>query len=284
MPSRRSWIKLKSIKEWEAINRESFEKEYKSWILSVSKDISYKLSLMDPDKRESLIKSYKRLENPLSVFNDAPKRVKDLAGERLKTFILVETDAISFFPSLYSSSPIVLDYAVAMNRRFYCRGLWFSIISLNSEFIEQATDRMLSFALEHEFQMNNLYDEATTNLRSLSPEEKRQICLAAYGGAVEKLSITPEEVAEEEMLMLQFINTQPLIPKPYAEMALLCYLEDGFDMLEMFGHQSKNAKEDKFGMELYEEFRGWADFSSRTYHLFVREIINNLKESYRGYV
>jgi hypothetical protein len=275
---------LKSVKEWKAINREYFEKEYKSWILSVSKDISYKLGLMDPEKRKSLIESYKQLENPLSVFNDASERLNELAGEKLRTFILVETDAVSFFPSLYSPSPIILDYAVAMNRRFYCKGLWFSIISLNSQFIEQTTNRMLSFALEHEFQMNNLYDEATTNLRSLSPEEKRQIYETAYRGAVEKLSITPEEVAEEEMLMLKLTNTQPLIPKPYAEMALLCYLEDGFDTLEKFGHPSNSAKEDKFGRELYGEFSGWADFSHRTYHLFVREIVNNLEESYRGYV
>lgn len=239
---------------------------------------------MEPAKRESLIESYRQLENPQSVFHAAPDRVKKLAGERLKTFVLVETDAVSFFPSLYSPSPIILDYAVAMNRRFYCRGLWFSIISLNSQYIEQTTDRMLAFALEHEFQMNNLYDEATTNLRSLSPEEKRQIYETALRESAEKLDITQEEMVEEEMLMLQFSNTQPLIPKPYAEMALLCYLEDGFEMLEKFGAMSKSLEEDTFGRGLYEEFRGWADFSYRTYHLFVREILSNLEESYRGYV
>gem|GEM_PF-1780035 len=43
--------------------------------------------------------------------------------------------------------------AFKMNRRFYCQGLWFSVMSLNTEYVRQASDRMLTFVLDHEFEM-----------------------------------------------------------------------------------------------------------------------------------
>ena len=266
-----------------AINRKDFEEEYLGWIHSVARDIGYKLSLMEPNLRAVAIESYRELEDPHTVFRSAPESILTLAGDTGSAYIFVETDAVSIFPSLYSSSPQILDYALAMNRRYYFRGLWFSIISLNSVYIRESTDRMLAFALEHEFEMNRLYFERTADQKALAPDEKRLIFETAKKSAAEKLGVAPDELVREEMLMLRLSDSQILIPKPYAEMALLCYLEDNFGVLKGKGVKSKSAEEEVFGAGLYGEFMGWADFSHRTYRIFVREIVDSLQETYRGY-
>jgi hypothetical protein len=79
----------------------------------------------------------------------------------ISNFIVPETDAVTFFPSVYSSAPAILDFAVAMNRCIFCEGLWFPIIALNSACIQQSSDRMLCFALEHELEMNHIYQSVS---------------------------------------------------------------------------------------------------------------------------
>jgi hypothetical protein len=70
-----------------------------------------------------------------------------------------------------------LDFAVAMNRRLFFQGLWFHIISLNSEYIRKSSDRLLTFALEHEFEMNRIYQEISSHVRVPTKVRSRISCV-----------------------------------------------------------------------------------------------------------
>jgi hypothetical protein len=80
------------------------------------------------------LQAYQDLKDPGRVYRELSQaeRVRSLAGESISSFIVVETSSITFFPSAGSIIPGMLDYAVAMNRRLFCRNMWFPIISLNS--------------------------------------------------------------------------------------------------------------------------------------------------------
>jgi len=248
--------------------------------------LAHQLAEPDSGERDPILQKYREMEDPHRVFRSLSDRdrVVDLGGEEADGYILVETDAMTFFPSIDSANPAALDFAVAMNRRFYCRGLWFSIISLNSEYLWQVSDRVLAYALEHEFEMGRLYQEAFQEMRKLSPGEKLEISQLAHQTSVKKTRISLEDLIDEERLMLSLSESQPVIPKPYAETALLTYLDDNFQDLEKFGAKSEDAKEDAFGAELYDEFEGWSEFSIQSYRLFVREAALGVSEAYRGYV
>jgi hypothetical protein len=236
-------------------------------------------------KRELAIKRYKKLKDQRAVFHKPSdtKRLERLAGDKISKYILVETEAITFFPSIYTSFPGALDFSVAMNRRFFYQELWFPIIALNSEYIKQSSDRILGFTLEHEFEMSRIYKQISANLRSLSADEKRDVANSAMQQASDRRQITQDELVEDERLMVHLSKSQPLIPKPYAEMAIMVFLEDNFLDLRSFGIPSESDDENFFGARLYEEFMGWADFSRKTYALFVRELLADLIESNRGY-
>jgi hypothetical protein len=269
----------------EQLDQEKFEREYREWICSMAKDAALRMTLQSAARRERTIELYKQLQDPRAVFRKISdlQRIKRLAGDEISNYILVETDAVTFFPSIHSTVPGVLDFAVAMNRRFFCKDLWFPIIALNSEYIEQSSDGVLGFTLEHEFEMDRIYQKISTNLRALSGEEKREVASSAQEISARKRQITQSELIEDEKLMIQLSKSQPLIPKPYAEMALLLYLEDNFSDLRSLGLPSRSDEEKSFGAELYEEFRGWSNFSKNTFSLFVREILAYLKEINRGY-
>lgn len=248
--------------------------------------MAHQLAEPDSGERDLVLQKYREMEDPHRVFRPLSDRdrVVDLGGEEADGYILVETDAMTFFPSIDSANPAALDFAVAMNRRFYCRGLWFSIISLNSEYLRQVSDRVLAYALEHEFEMGRLYQKAFQEMRKLSPGEKLEISQLAHQTSVKKTKISLEDLIDEERLMLSLSESQPVIPKPYAETALLTYLDDNFPDLEKFGAKSEDAEEDAFGTELYEEFEGWSEFSIESYRLFVREAALGVSEAFRGYV
>jgi hypothetical protein len=266
-------------------DRHKFEEEYLSWLLSVAKDAARCMAAMPVSERELTARNYKQLMDPKSVFHKLsdPKRLVRLAGDKISRYIVVETEAITFFPSIYSSVPGALDFSVAMNRRFYYRELWFPIIALNSDYIRKSSDKILGFTLEHEFEMSKIYQQISLNLRNLSGDEKREIASSAQKTSADRLQITQGELIEDERLMVQLSKSRPLIPKPYAEMALLLYLEDNLLDLRLFGVPSESDEESSFGAELYKEFQGWADFSRKTYASFVRELLADLKESDRGY-
>ncbi len=265
-------------------DRERFEQDYKDWLLLMARDAAHRLAVLQPATRSTVLNDYNHLKNPHLVFRSPSdvRRTEHLAGDKISGFIVIETDAVTFFPSIYSTG--ALDFAVAMNRRFFYNGLWFPIIALNSEYIRRSTDRVLAFALDHEFEMSRIYQEISMNLRALSPEEKRNVVDSAQEISTERLKITQEELIEDEKLMHELSVSQPLIPKPYAESAMLTYLEDNFDELIHYGQQSRDSEEEAFGSGLLEEFRSWSEFSQRTYGLFVREILSNLRDANKGYV
>lgn len=265
--------------------RQKFEEDYLSWLLSVAKDAARSMADKSLSERELTARKYKQLMDPKSVFHKLsdPKRLERLAGDKILRYIVVETEAITFFPSIYSPVPGALDFSVAMNRRFYYQELWFPIIAMNSDYIRKSSDKILGFALEHEFEMSKIYKQISLNLRSLSGDEKREIANSAQKTSADRLQITQGELIEDEKLMVQLSKSRPLIPKPYAEMALLLYLEDNLSDLRLFGVPSESNEESSFGAALYEEFKGWADFSRKTYASFVRELLTDLKDSDRGY-
>jgi hypothetical protein len=266
-------------------DRERFKEEYRDWIRLMSRDAACRLSPLPHPEQKKILKAYEDFKDPGRVYRELSLavRVKSLAAERISSFIVVETSAITFFPSVCSPIPGALDYAVAMNRRLFCRKLWFPIISLNSEYIRQSRDRTLAFALEHEFEMSRIYQEVSSRLQPISPDEKRDIMTSAKDFSQKKLTITPEELIEDDRLMNQLSISSPLLPKPYAEMALLHYLNANFSSLVPLGQKSAGPEEEAFGEELAEEFSSWSDFSAKTYELFVREIAANLREANQGY-
>lgn len=252
----------------------------------MAKDVARHLASASPGDRDRILQRCREMEDPRRVFRPLsdPARISRLGGEEAEGYILVETDAVTFFPSLGSSNPGPLDFAVAMNRRYYCRGLWFSIISLNSEYLRRVSDKVLGYALEHEFEMGRLYQQAFVEMRKLSPGEKLEISQLAHETSVKKSRISLEDLLDEERLMLELSESQPAIPKPYAETALLVHLEENFSDLEEYGTGSCDPGEDAFGAELYDEFYGWSEFSIRSYRLFLREAVEGVREAHRGYV
>ncbi|MFB3763998.1 MAG: hypothetical protein ACE14P_01980 [Methanotrichaceae archaeon] len=264
-------------------DRERFEQDYKDWLLLMARDATHRLAAMPPARRSALIDGYNRMKNPHLIFRRPldMSRIERLAGIRIASFIVVETDAITFFPSIYSSG--ALDFAVAMNRRFFYNGLWFPIIALNSEYIRRSSDKVLAFTLDHEFEMSRIYMEISMNMRSLSPDEKRGVVDSAQIISTERLKITQDELIEDEKLMQDLSGSEPLIPKPYAESALLIYLEDNYNSIKQYGQKSGSPDEDSFGEGLLREFQGWSEFSQKTYVLFVSEILSNLRDANKGY-
>jgi hypothetical protein len=251
----------------------------------MARDAAYRLAMMPPQRQEEVLSTYKKLRDPRLAMGRVSdqERILRLADERLAGFIVVETPAIAFFPSIYSYLPGALDYAVAMNRRFFAGGLWYPIISINSEYIRRASDRILAFTLEHELEMSRIFLEISGNPRKLSTDDKREITDSAGKISGQRLGITPEELREDEMLMHQLSLTQPLIPKSYAERAMLIYLEDHLAELEVYGQKSRSQEEEALGEELYHEFRGWSAFSQESYELFVRDISSLCRDAQRGY-
>jgi hypothetical protein len=106
---------------------------------------------------------------------------------------------------------------------------------------------------------------------------------SAEKSSTQRLSITQDELIEDETLMHQLSSTEPLIPKPYAEMAMLLWLEENCSRLKSYGLPSKSPEKEAFGEELLKEFRSWSGISQKTYELFVREIYANLRDANRGY-
>jgi hypothetical protein len=139
-------------------DRQKFEGDYRSWLLYVAKDAARSLADVPTMKRELAIERYKKLQDPRTVFHKPSdtKRLERLAGDKISKYILVETESITFFPSIYASVLGALDFSVAMNRRFFHRDLWFPIIARNSEYIKMSSDRILGFTQEHEFEMSRI--------------------------------------------------------------------------------------------------------------------------------
>jgi hypothetical protein len=274
------------VKDRDEGARRKFEDDYKNWIVALAREASRRLGLLRPSERDRVARLYRDYRDPRVVLRPLSdtERFRRLVGDRASSYVLAESDAITFAPSMYSSSPGVLDFAVAMNRRFYYQGMWFPIIAFNSSYVSSVDDRLLQFTLEHEFEMSRVYQEISLNLRALSEGEKKEVVDSAQKVSQERLSITPEDVVEDEKAMIKASFASPMIPKPYAEAAMLLFLKDHYPGLKGIGVHSKSPQEEAFGKELYGDYEGWADFSIKAYRLFVQEVLSGLRDADIGYI
>ncbi|MDP2841497.1 MAG: hypothetical protein Q8O17_04395 [Candidatus Methanoperedens sp.] len=264
------------------LSKKEFEEEYTLWIQSAAKDIAFALSQLKPHELKSIIaRNEKYLSEPGSVYGtDGLESVRKLAPENI---ILISTDAVVFSQSIFVRMASVFDYAVALNRRYYL-GSWYSIITLNRKYLEEASKTMLQFTLEHELLQKEVYEENIRNeARKFTPEEKRKISDETLNKAIEKSGITREEIAAEKALMLNISHSSPLIPKPFAETALYWYIERHLDELKYLGEPSMNEKEDTLGKKLNTDFKEWIDFSAGVYKLFMSEVKKELNYTDYGY-
>ncbi len=262
--------------------KEKLEEEYTLWINSAAKDIAFTLNQLKPDEIKSIIsRSEQYLKKPESVFaTEGLEPAKKLVPPNI---LLLSTEAVVFSQSIFAPYPGILDYAVAMNRRYYL-GSWYSIITLNTTYLKEASKTMLKYALFHELLQKEIYEEnVRSEGRRFSPEEKRKISNETKNSAIEKSGITKEELVRENQLMLKISYHSPLIPKPFAETALYWYMEKNLEEFREFAEASMTEKEDDVGKKLNSDFKGWLDFSTNTYRIFLREVKKELNYIDYGY-
>jgi hypothetical protein len=264
------------------LSKKEFEEEYTLWIQSAAKDIAFSLGQLKPHEIKRIIAlSEQYLSEPESVYGtDGLEAARKLAPENI---LLLSTDAVVFSQSIFVRMASVFDYAVALNRRYYL-GSWYSIIILNRKYLQEASETMLRYTLEHELLQKEVYEENIRNeARKFTPEEKRNISDDTLNRAIEKSGITREELEREKELMLNISHNSPLIPKPFAETALYWYIEKHLDELKYLGEPSRTEKEEALGKKLNADFKEWIDFSSGAYKLFLNEVKNELNYTDYGY-
>jgi hypothetical protein len=130
--------------------------------------------------------------------------------------------------------------------------------------------------------MNRIYQKISSHFRVPTHGEKHDIMYSAKEVSIKRLTTTHGELFENKQLMHQLSRTQPLLPKPYAERAMLLYLAANLSQLSSRGIKSSSTNEESFGIDLYRESPGWSEFSQRTYELFVRELLSNLRDAKPG--
>jgi hypothetical protein len=264
------------------LSKKEFEEEYTLWIQSAAKDIAFALGQLKPHEIKIIIAlSEQYLSEPGSVYGtDGLEAVRKLAPENI---LLLSTDAVVFSQSIFVRMASVFDYAVALNRRYYL-GSWYSIITLNRKYLEEASETMLQYTLEHELLHKEVYEENIRNeARKFTPEEKRKISDDTLNRAIEKSGINRVELQREKALMLKISQHSPLIPKPFAETALYCYVERHLDEIRYLGEPSMNEKEEALGKKLNADFKEWIDFSSGVYKMFLSEVKKELNYTDYGY-
>jgi hypothetical protein len=265
------------------LSKKKFEEEYSKWISFAAKDIAFSLNRLKPGDLKTIItRNEQYLEKPESVFGTCGlDNVKNLTTQNI---LFLSTDAIVFSQSIFAPFPGVFDYAVALNRRYYIEGSWYSIITLNSTYLEKASVTILKYALFHELLQKEIYEENMRNgIRKFSPEEKRKISNETLDKAIESSGISPEELMKEKDLMLDISSNSPLIPKPFAETALYNYVEKNLDELKDYREKSRTEKEDTIGKKLNSDFKDWLDFSTETYRKFLGEVKKELNYMDYGY-
>lgn len=263
-------------------SKETFEEDYTLWIKSAAKDIAFALSQLKPDEIKKIITMNELyLKEPESVYGkEGLEVVRKLVPENI---LLLSTHAVVFSQSIFVHMPGVFDYAVALSRRYYLDA-WYSIITLNRTYLKEASETMLRYTLEHELLQKEIYEENLKNeVRKFTPEEKRKISDEALSKAIEKSGITSDELVRENKLMLKISSISPLIPKPFAEVALYWYIEKNLEELKTYGEASKTEKEDNIGKKLNSDFKGWLGFSTNTYKIFLTDVKKELNYVDYGY-
>ncbi len=264
-------------------SKEEFEEKYTLWIQSVAKDTAFALNQLKPDEMRKIITlNDQYLREPESVYGtDGLETARSLVPENI---LLLSTDAVVFSQSIFVRMPSILDYAVALSRRYYL-GSWYSIITLNRMYLRDASETMLRYTLEHQLLQKEIYEKniGGTEIRKFTPEEKRKISDETLKKAIEKTGMTGEELVKERQLMLKISSVSPLIPKPFAEAALYWHVETHLEGLKKYGEPSKTEKEDEIGRKLNSDFKEWLDFSTNTYRTFVTDIKKELNYMDYGY-
>lgn len=265
------------------LSKKKFEEEYSLWINSAAKDVAFSLNRLKlSDVKTIIARSEQYLERPESVFSTSGlDPIKKLTPENI---LYLSTDAIVFSQSIFAPFPGIFDYAVALNRRYYIEGYWYSIITLNTTYIEEANETILKYAIFHELLQKEIYEENMRNgVRKFSPEEKRKISNDTLHKAIERSGITAEELMAEKELMLKISSNSPLIPKPFAETALYHYVEKNLEELKDFREKSSTEKEENIGKKLNADFKEWLDFSTDTYRKFLGQVKKELNYIDYGY-
>ncbi|MDD5474228.1 MAG: hypothetical protein PHU34_08800 [Candidatus Methanoperedens sp.] len=266
----------------QSLSREKFEDEYRRWIKYAAKDVAFALNQLKPDEIKNIIaKNEQYLEKPESVFGtDGLGAIKKFAPPNI---VLLSTDAVVFSQSIFAPLPGVFDYAGAMNRRYYL-GSWYSIITLNTAYLKEASETVLKYVLFHEMFQKEVYEEnMRTGIRKFTPEEKRKISKETLNRAIEMSGITPEELSGENELMLRISWHSPLLLKPFAETALYWYMERNLEEFRQYAEASKNEKEDTIGKKLNSDFKDCLDFSTDIYRTFLTDVKKELNYMDYGY-
>ncbi len=270
--------------------RELFEQRYRQWIISIASEIAVSMRKLEPSRIKELLgrcEEYGR--DPPSMYDTIPDAVRARMGEmvgdaRLQGILMLSSNAVAFSPSIFMQRPNVLDYTIAMNRRFFFKIGWFSIIVVSQPYIEQATDRMLHFVLEHELIQNAMYTEHVERHGHLflGPGEKRAIDEKAMHQAIERSGITEEEHSREQELMDEIATYSPVVPKSFAETSLFEYLEKYWDDVKYLGVKGETESEKEFEVMISQN-SGWLDFSHETYGLFLAGLTRELDLTYLEY-
>lgn len=76
----------------------------------MSRDAAHRLLSQMPERPSDILKKYSVQKDPKAVFHriQDPERVRRLAGERIYSYMVMETNAVVFFPSVYSQAALDL--------------------------------------------------------------------------------------------------------------------------------------------------------------------------------
>ncbi len=258
--------------------RKKYEDEYVAWVQVAAKEITATLKNLDFDKINKIVGFYeKSLEHPASMHlpleSEEEETIEKLVGKnRLKNTILLKTNALIFAPSILAPSTSSLDYGTAMHRRFFLRGLWFSVIAMNEAYIKSATETMLRYMIEHELALGEYYKElAMRNVKVLTPVMKGVIHEETRSKAIIKSGISDDEVEQERQLILDLSAQYPIVPTHFASASLFRYLEENWEEVKQFGLVSENELEKEWEIPA-EKIAEWTDFSRNSFKTFLNEL------------
>jgi len=261
-------------------SRKKYEAEYIAWLQIAAKEIAETLKNLEVKKINEIVEFYeKSLEHPASMHmplkSEEEENLEKLIGShRIESTILLKTKALIFAPSILvpSAATRSLDYGIAMHRRFFLRGLWFSVIALNEDYLQSATEPMLRYMLEHELAQGEIYKELVAqHIKILSSKMKGVVHEEARLKAIQQSAISTDELQRERQLILDLSAQSPLVPTHFASASLLKYLEANWEEVKPFGLPSQNEIEK--GLELSsEKFADWTDFSCSSFKIFLTEL------------
>jgi len=249
-----------------------FKEEYREWVKSTARDAAYVLKSLSYGELDRVKNLYRKFSKDTAlIFSKIQDkdRISDLSGDRLKGILLLETEAIVFSSSIFMEEPGIMDYALAMNRRFFIKGKWFDMIIINSSFIRQANDIVLTYTLEHELLQMELYKERLhQGSGRFSPEQKRHINIEAMRRASDTTGISEQDLLLEKELMLRLSTSCPLIPKLLAEIALFVYIEKNWGQVKHLGADSSQEWEKQLGEQLSRDFAEGLEFMDEIFWVF----------------